>query len=114
MKKRLIALTNGTGMGGELIVFSTNAPKERLQALEKESCDVILNGGDMEDVPLWYEVLEKEGYVFSYEDSHSNISVYGTSAEWLEDKYLSTKALKRLMLPAGRRFVFRLTCVWWA
>ena len=53
MKKRLIALTNGTGMGGELIVFSTNAPKERLQALEKESCDVFLNGGDMEDVPLW-------------------------------------------------------------
>ena len=52
MKKRLIALTNGTGMGGELIVFSTNAPKERLQALEKESCDVFLNGGDMEDVPL--------------------------------------------------------------
>lgn len=51
MKKRLIALTNGTGMGGELIVFSTNAPKERLQALEKESCDVFLNGGDMEDVP---------------------------------------------------------------
>lgn len=41
----------------------------------------------MEDVPLWYEVLEKEGYVFSYEDSHSNISVYGTSAEWLEEKY---------------------------
>ena len=33
------------------------------------------------------EVLEKEGYVFSYEDSHSNISVYGTSAEWLEEKY---------------------------
>lgn len=87
MKKRLIALTNGTGMGGELIVFSTNAPKERLQALEKESCDVFLNGGDMEDVPLWYEVLEKEGYVFSYEDSHSNISVYGTSAEWLKEKY---------------------------
>ena len=32
---RLITLSDGTGMGDELIIFKTNAPVEELKKLEK-------------------------------------------------------------------------------
>lgn len=58
---RYIALSDESGMGGELIILKTNAPAKRLKALEKESCEIYTNG-DYEDVPIWSSVLEDEGY----------------------------------------------------
>lgn len=37
---RYIALSDESGMGGELIILQTNAPAKRLKALEKESCEI--------------------------------------------------------------------------
>lgn len=37
---RYIALSDEPGMGGELIIFETNAPAERLKELERESCEI--------------------------------------------------------------------------
>lgn len=48
---RYIALSDESGMGGELIILQTNAPAKRLKALEKESCEIYTNG-DYEDVPI--------------------------------------------------------------
>ena len=87
MDNRFITLTEGTGMGDAVIVFETNAPIERLQELEKISCDVYLNGGDCEDVPIWAEVLSNEGYCFEYVDDYRHITAYGTSKDWLEKNY---------------------------
>jgi len=86
-KLRLITLTDGTDMGGIMIVFKTNAPTEELEALEKISNDVYLNGGDEEEVPIWKNVLEAKGYVFEYVDEHPNINAFDTSDGWLEKKY---------------------------
>lgn len=43
---RLITLSDGTGMGDELIVFKTNAPEEELKKLENMSCEVYQKGGN--------------------------------------------------------------------
>lgn len=86
---RLITLTDGTDMGGMVIVFKTNAPSEELKELEKISNDIYINGGEAKDVPLWKNVLEEKGYVFDCVGYHRHITPYGTSEEWLEDKYSS-------------------------
>ena len=86
-KERLIALSDGTDMGGELYVFKTNAPSEVLSELEKISCDIFINGGDYEDVPIWENVLQEKGYEFSFVDSHTHVTPYGTSRSWLEENY---------------------------
>lgn len=41
-EKRLITLSDGTGMGGELLVFRTDAPAEVLSELEKISCEIFI------------------------------------------------------------------------
>lgn len=87
MENRFITLTDGTDMGGMVIVFKTNAPIEELKELEKVSNAVYLNGGDVEDVPIWAEVLKNKGYVFDYVDEHEHITAFGTSRDWLEEKY---------------------------
>lgn len=87
MKKKTDCIDKWNRYGWRTDRIFYKCPKRTFTGVGKRKLCVFLNGGDMEDVPLWYEVLEKEGYVFSYEDSHSNISVYGTSAEWLEEKY---------------------------
>jgi hypothetical protein len=76
-------------MGNMEIVFKTNAPSEELKELERISNGIYINGGEAEDVPLWGKVLTDKGYVFDYVDSHQHITPYGTSEEWLEDKYSS-------------------------
>ena len=63
---RLITLSDGTGMGDELIIFKTNAPVEELKKLEKISCQVYLDGGDFEDVRIWAGVIGEKGYLFEY------------------------------------------------
>lgn len=84
---RLISLTDGTDMGGQVIVFKTNAPIDELKTLEKISNDVYINGGDPEDVPIWANALCGKGYLFDYVDECENVTAYTTSSEWLEDYY---------------------------
>ena len=73
---RQIILCNGTGMGDEMIVFKTNAPIERLKELEKQSCQVYINGGSYDDIPIWADVLIGEGYVFEYVDDRLIITPF--------------------------------------
>lgn len=84
---RLITLSDGTSMGDNLIVFETNAPVEELKELEKNSCQVYLDGGNDEDVPIWGDVLSEKGFVFNLVDLHAHISPYGSSTSWLEGTY---------------------------
>lgn len=86
-KQRLISLTDGTDMGGMVIVFKTNAPSEELKELEKISNDIYINGGEEEDVPIWKNVLEEKGYVFDYVDEHEHVTAFRTSSDWLEEEY---------------------------
>lgn len=88
---RLITLCDGTGMGDSLIIFETNAPVEELKELEKISCQVYINGGDYEDIPIWAEVLIQKGYVFNCVEQHQHVTAYGTSTTWLENKYPEIK-----------------------
>ena len=83
---RFVSLMDGTGMDGMVIVFKTNAPIEELKELERISCDCYINGNE-EEVPIWKYVLEEKGFVFNYVDEHGNVTPYGTSTTWLEDKY---------------------------
>ena len=46
-KTRLIILSDSPGMDGELVIFRTNAPVERLKSLEVESCKAYTNNTDM-------------------------------------------------------------------
>jgi hypothetical protein len=85
--ERLITLSDGTSMGGSLIIFKTNAPKERLKELEQLSCDVFINNGSAEDVPNWADKLFEEGYLFEYVDEHGHITPFNSSNSWLEMKY---------------------------
>lgn len=87
---RYIALSDESGMGGELIILETNAPIERLKALEKESCEIYTNG-DYEDVPIWPSVLEDEEYECSIIDSHQHVTPYDTSKEWQQEEYPEIK-----------------------
>lgn len=70
-------------MGAELVIFKTDAPKERLEALEKECSDLYANGANDYDVPLWTEILADEGYSFEPVVSHE----LETSEKWLEENY---------------------------
>lgn len=90
-KQRLVTLTDGTDMGGMMYVFKTNAPIEELKELERISNDVYINGGDYEDVPIWANVLKEKGYIFDYIDEHTNVTSFGTSSEWLKEKYPEIK-----------------------
>ena len=80
---RFVILSGGNVMGAELVIFKTDAPKERLQALEKECSDLYANGANDYDVPLWTEILADEGYSFEPVASHE----METSKEWLEENY---------------------------
>lgn len=85
---RYITLSDGTGMGDELIIFKTDAPAEELKNLERRSCQVYLDGGSSEDIPIWSEVITEKGYLFEYVDSHVHVSPYNTSGEWIKKNYL--------------------------
>lgn len=85
--KRLVSLSDGISMGNTLFIFETDAPVEKLKALEKASNEVYLNGGDDDDVPIWSNVLERKGYVFDYVDEHRHVTPYGTSKDWLDSNY---------------------------
>lgn len=86
-EKRLISLSDGTGMGGELLVIRTDAPAEVLSELEKISCEIFINGSDAEKVHIWADVLEEKGYEFAYIDSCTHVTAYGTSSDWLEETF---------------------------
>lgn len=86
-EKRLITLSDGTGMGGELLIIRTDAPAEVLSELEKISCEIFINGANHEDVPIWADVLEEKGYEFAYIDSCTHVTAYGTSRDWLEETF---------------------------
>lgn len=83
---RIIFLNEGTGMGGEKLVFSTNAPAVELKKLEEESNKLYAKG---EDVPIWAEVLNQKGYVFEFIDSHAHVNAWNTSSAWAKEKYPS-------------------------
>ena len=87
MELRTIALTNGTSMGDEMLIFKTNAPVEELKKLEKQSCQVYLDGGSEEDLPIWTEVLSQKGYIFECVDLHKHITPYSSSETWMETDY---------------------------
>lgn len=89
--ERRIALCDGTGMGDELIIFKTNAPVAELKKLEKQSCQVYLDGGEYDDVPNWGEVLVGKGYTFEFEDSCRHITPYTSSESWKERNYPDVK-----------------------
>lgn len=95
---RYIALTDGTTMGGELIIFKTNAPVEILKSLEKESCNVYINGGDYEDVPIWHEVITEKGYEFEFIDSCRHITPYTSSREWLSEHEIGAKICEHYVI----------------
>lgn len=84
---RTIALSDGTTMWDELIIFETNAPIELLKELEKVSCQLYANGGDYEDIPNWSKTINDKGYLFDYVDSHTHINQFSTSNEWLCENY---------------------------
>ena len=83
---RLVGLHDGDGMGDFLYIFETNAPKSRLEALERES-QKIADLGNYEDIPIWEDVLSDEGYVFDYVADHRHVTPYGTSESWRETNY---------------------------
>lgn len=85
--ERLISLSCGTGMGDFIYIFKTNATANELKALEKKSNEIYLNGGSEEDVPIWAFAVMELGYTFEYVDERQNVTPYGTSKEWLEEKY---------------------------
>lgn len=60
-EKRLITLSDGTGMGGELLVFRTDAPAEVLSELEKISCEIFINGANYEDSSYMGRCFKREG-----------------------------------------------------
>lgn len=80
--ERLIGIVDGDGMGGYVYIIKTNAPKSRLSELEQE-CSYC----NCDDMPDWAEVLTEEGYTYTYIDECRHVTPYGTSEEWLEDKY---------------------------
>lgn len=84
---RLITLSDGTGMGDELIVFKTNAPEKELKELETASNKYYTDGESCEEVPIWADVLTEKGYAFEYVDSHQHVTAYATSSEWLKENY---------------------------
>lgn len=84
---RLIALSDGSGMGDMVIVFNTNAPIEELNNLEQICNDIYANDGNSEDIPIWSDVLNNKGYIFEYVDEHQHITPYGTSSDWLKSNY---------------------------
>ena len=84
---RLVTLTDGTGMGDELLVFKTDAPVEELKELERISCQAYIDGGEYEDVPIWTDVLTDKGYMFECIASHPHITPFATSSKWLENNY---------------------------
>ena len=49
-KTRLITLSDSPGMDGELVILRTNAPAERLRALEVEICNAYTKDSD---IPIW-------------------------------------------------------------
>ncbi len=85
--ERFIALSDGTGMGGILYVFATDAPVEMLKTLEKESNQVYEDGRDGDEEPDWLEVLNKAGYSFEYVAEHRHVTPWGTSESWLEESF---------------------------
>lgn len=86
-KQRLITLSDGSSMGNMMYVFKTNVPINELKELESISNDIYINGGDEEDIPIWANVLNDKGYIFDYVDECQHISAFGTSTEWLKEKY---------------------------
>ena len=84
---RLVTLCDGAGMGGELIVFETDAPVEELKRLEQISCQIFHDGRDSNDVPIWADVLANKGYTLNCINSHVHASALATSSEWLEKTY---------------------------
>lgn len=85
---RKIALYDGTGMGGELIIFKTNAPAQFLKELEEKSTIQVLAG---KDHIIWADECANKGYIFEYVDHHQHITAYGTSVEWRNRKYAYVK-----------------------
>ena len=83
-KTRLITLSDGGGMGDELIVFKTNAPIDFLKNLEKISNEAQKN---CEEVPIWMDIVIDNGYQFEFIDSHCHVTAYGTSTDWLEKNF---------------------------
>lgn len=84
---RFISLMDGTEMGDMLIIFKTDAPVKELKELERISNELYMSSGDYDDIPIWSYVLKQKGYVFNYIDEYRNVTVYGTSKEWLKEKY---------------------------
>ena len=85
-EKRLITLSDGTGMGGELLVFRTDAPAEVLSEIGKISCEILSTELIMRTF-LYGRCFKEKGYEFTYIDSCTHVTAYGTSSDWLEETF---------------------------
>lgn len=92
---RYITLCDGTDMGGELIIFHTNAPVSLLIQLEEQSCKASING---EEIPIWKEVVEANGFQFEYIDSCQNVTAHGTSDDWLMEHDIGSKITEHYII----------------
>ena len=88
--QRYITLSDGTSMGGELIIFKTNAPMELLKELETISCKAYEDKKE-EDVPIWANVVQEKGFEFEYIASHQHITPFQSSSEWIENHPIGAK-----------------------
>lgn len=93
--ERYITLSDGTGMGGELIIFKTDAPVELLKQLEALSCEAVKAD---EDVPIWKEVVTNRGFEFKFIDSHQHVTAFGTSQDWLKEHAIGSKVTEHYVI----------------
>lgn len=85
---RKFGLYDGEGMGGELIIFESDAPVFRLKKLEKLSKECFRKN---KEIPIWSIVLQSNGYTCEYIDSCSHVTPYTTSGEWQKENFPEVK-----------------------
>ncbi len=93
---RNIALSDGDGMAGELMVFKTDVPEDELKKIEKISCQIYTKTDDTSEVPIWSEVFGKKGFTFQYVDSCTHVTAFCTSSDWLKEKFPEVKEIYKI------------------
>ncbi len=94
MADRIIALSEGGGMGDNLYVFATNVSEDTLQSMERLCQQMLKKGYDHEELPVWATILDNgNNHSFSYVDEHVNVSPYGKASSWLKERYPECKEI---------------------
>ena len=85
---RYVAVSDGCGMGDSVYVFITNIPAETLKAFERFCQELSKIGYESDEMPNWAKTLDNDfDHVFEYVSDHQHVSPYGTSSDWLEDRF---------------------------